>query len=339
MGRATMCNNNDTDNETALENPIKVRFTGLARQKLGGWALDFEGMHAYTRANERQKTQLVIKTVEEAEEVAGFMNKVIDEGGEHGRTWVNGSVDKAGQRVQREVVNAMAERGFEVINMTDVYGLRFEPREEIEHPVEAGDKVRDNMSEETGTVDRVEDGIAYVNFDGRTGATAVDSILGEDGLWELVDEDDDEEPRTDGGTHEATDAEVREAIEAAEERRGTLVTDGGTTDDAPDVSTERYNEALRALRETDGVREAELAMGYGDQPIYMRVVMEGESTEPLVIGTGHPHVLMEHNLTIGSATMEDGHLRVALSFLDVKHYNRTHSVSAFDVARKERRNE
>ena len=206
-----MCNSNP-DNGTALNNPIKVRWTGVARDRLGGWALDFanadedNGMEHYVNADSRQKTNVVIETVEEAEAVAGFMNKVIGEGGNYGRTWVNGSVDKAGQRVRREIVDAMAERGFEVSNLTSVYGLRFEEREEPDVTVEEGDTVIDKAHDKTGNVTGVDGTTVHVEFtNGVTSATTVSGLLDESNPWDHVpaggedNEEDEERLMTDGG--------------------------------------------------------------------------------------------------------------------------------------------
>jgi hypothetical protein len=98
------CGATDAQDETKLETPIKVSWTGKARSKAWEHFVDFDA-ERYTlaaRTLERQKTNVVVNTVEEAEALVGG-------GGTAGRTWMNKAMDKAFQRVQAEVRDALSE--------------------------------------------------------------------------------------------------------------------------------------------------------------------------------------------------------------------------------------
>lgn len=121
------------EDETRLETPIKVQWTGYARSRIGEYAGDAvnssEWAHKVYRTLSRQKTNAVIHTVEEAEALAKEMNSYIDEHGPHGRTWVNASVHRVCQRVQQEIIDAMDERGYDVESRRNVVKFAFTKRE------------------------------------------------------------------------------------------------------------------------------------------------------------------------------------------------------------------
>lgn len=104
----------ELESETELDEPIKVRWTGYGRNRISEYNGDFstEKSDQFCRTVNRQKTNVVIKTVEEAEAVASELNSFIGETGQ--RVWMNGPMDKAFSRVQREIIEGMEERGYEV---------------------------------------------------------------------------------------------------------------------------------------------------------------------------------------------------------------------------------
>nr|WP_144064057.1 hypothetical protein [Haloferax volcanii] len=104
------CGATDAQDETELETPIKVSWTGKARSKAWGHFVDFDA-EPYTlaaRTLERQKTNVVVNTVEEAEALVGALDRYVG-GGTTGQTWMNKAMDKAFQRVQAEVRDALSE--------------------------------------------------------------------------------------------------------------------------------------------------------------------------------------------------------------------------------------
>lgn len=123
--------------QTELDNPIKIRWTGRARLRIKDVALDIgyngwddtvtDAHHARIYdALDRQKTNVVIETVEEAQALAGEMNGYRNESGRGGRVWVNGAIANACQRVQDEIVRGMEERGF-VARDLDRCDMSFDP--------------------------------------------------------------------------------------------------------------------------------------------------------------------------------------------------------------------
>lgn len=85
---------------------------GLVRpaRRRGGHFVDFDA-EPYTlaaRTLERQKTNVVVNTVEEAEALVGALDRYVG-GGTTGQTWMNKAMDKAFQRVQAEVRDALSE--------------------------------------------------------------------------------------------------------------------------------------------------------------------------------------------------------------------------------------
>ena len=120
---------NELDEQHKLEDPIKVRFTGRLRDRInertwdyagkkvdGEWVADPDGdpyeVSQY-RCFHRQKTNVVIKTVEEAYSFYNSMGHYASGAGREGITWMNGPMAKAAKRVRREVMDGMKERGYE----------------------------------------------------------------------------------------------------------------------------------------------------------------------------------------------------------------------------------
>lgn len=118
---------NDLDEQHELDNPIKVRFTGRLRGRINERTWDYAGKKiddewvadpngdpwevSQYRCFHRQKTNIVVKTVEEA-------YSFYDSMGHYARgdvTWMNGPMAKAAQRVMGEVREGMQERGYEFV--------------------------------------------------------------------------------------------------------------------------------------------------------------------------------------------------------------------------------
>ena len=97
-----------------LENPIKIRWTGYARGRISEYNSDFstERSEKFSKTVRRQKTNIVIKTVDEATAVYNELNEY-DSGQ---RVWMNRSMDKALNRVIKEIKVGMNKRGYEYKN-------------------------------------------------------------------------------------------------------------------------------------------------------------------------------------------------------------------------------
>jgi len=94
-----------------LETLIKIRWTGYARGRISEYNSDFstERSEKFSNTVSRQKTNVVIKTVDEA-------TAVYNELGEYSssqRTWMNRSMDIALHRVRDEIQLGMTKRGYE----------------------------------------------------------------------------------------------------------------------------------------------------------------------------------------------------------------------------------
>lgn len=106
----------DTESDSdELETPIKIRWAGEARMKINSHNLDFdsEKSERVTRTLDRQKTNAVIETVDEAEALANEMDRYRHDAGFEGRSWVNGAIASACDRIRGEIITAMGERGYE----------------------------------------------------------------------------------------------------------------------------------------------------------------------------------------------------------------------------------
>lgn len=119
----------DIDDSERLDEPVKVRWDGYARQRIYDYNLDFDDdgfedhfmrPSIYTRTMERLKTRVVVTTVREANCVRYELRNYGDE-----RTWVNSSIVKSLGRVARRLDEEMAERGYEPdFSESDQWGLR-----------------------------------------------------------------------------------------------------------------------------------------------------------------------------------------------------------------------
>ena len=101
--------------ETPLESPIKVRWTGYARDRIQCYNGDFstERSDLVQATLERQKTNVVIETVEEGEAVVRELDEY------HStlqRDWMNEAMDNALNRVQSEIVAELEQRGWFIEN-------------------------------------------------------------------------------------------------------------------------------------------------------------------------------------------------------------------------------
>lgn len=68
------------------------------------------------RAFGRQKTNVVMETVEEAQSVYAVLGRYANGAGRHGITWMNHAMQRSVRRVRREIREALAERGYETVN-------------------------------------------------------------------------------------------------------------------------------------------------------------------------------------------------------------------------------
>lgn len=104
--------------DTELEQPIKITWTGYARSRISEYVADYDPANhegsvmcpeRFGKAVNRQKTNLVVRTVEEAEAVrAELQGYDCDQ-----RTWMNGSQDSSLRLVEGKLDAAMEERGYE----------------------------------------------------------------------------------------------------------------------------------------------------------------------------------------------------------------------------------
>lgn len=110
-----------------LDEPIKIRFTGKFRRKLTEHALEFdaEPWELIESTLSRQKTNIVIKTEDEAESLISKLS-----GYENGRTWMNASMNKCATRVKTEIQSAL-----EMDNEDEKGGSETEHEEPSAQPV------------------------------------------------------------------------------------------------------------------------------------------------------------------------------------------------------------
>lgn len=127
--------------EPELETPIKISWSGYARGRIKGYNQDFDSEKSdrVVRTLDRQKTNVVIHTLAEAEALAEELNKYVNEAGDHGRTWVNGAIASACQRVQSEITTGVQNAGYVV----DRSGLSIDFREPAEDELTAADAAED----------------------------------------------------------------------------------------------------------------------------------------------------------------------------------------------------
>jgi hypothetical protein len=208
------------EDETELETPIKIRWTGYARNRICEYkqnATTERGDRAdcVIRTLSRQKTNAVIKTVEEADALANEMNGYINEAGPEGRIWVNGSIASACERVQSEVISGMKDLGY-VVDASGRSVNFSEPDDDAVTPEDVAEQIREHVREH-GAAEVTDRGMTWtvtdpegVQVSGRTvqvegGAftpgeyTEVKPADGEDS-----DEDEDGELMTDGGVDTIT---------------------------------------------------------------------------------------------------------------------------------------
>lgn len=108
----------DKDDSERLDEPIKIRWTGYARGRIheyngqyedDGWDGDVYLPSVFCLTMERQKTNVVVTTVLEANSIRyELMNY-----GSHQRTWMNSSMDKSLRLVGKKLDEAMRGRGYE----------------------------------------------------------------------------------------------------------------------------------------------------------------------------------------------------------------------------------
>jgi hypothetical protein len=108
----------DPDPEDESIDPIKVKWTGYARGRIseynGQYQEEEQGVLSpirFLKCVNRQKTNVVIETVEEASAV--YYELASYDSGQ--RTWMNGMMDKAIRRVRSEIRDEMEERGYEAV--------------------------------------------------------------------------------------------------------------------------------------------------------------------------------------------------------------------------------
>ncbi len=130
----------DREEQTELDDPIKVRWTGRLRARIqerqwdyvatkndeGEWVVAEEhygddadplkrcNALAY-RALTRQKTNVVMETVDEAQAVYRVVSYYTDGAGRHGITWMNGAMQSSARRVSREIRDGLEKRGYDTV--------------------------------------------------------------------------------------------------------------------------------------------------------------------------------------------------------------------------------
>lgn len=181
------------EEETELDSPIKVRFTGKLRRKLNERSVEYDGEEwdDIDRALSRQNTNVVVETVEEAENLISKLS-----GYESGRTWMTGSMNKCATRVRQEI-----ESGLENDEEKPIPDGGQENAEEVTNEFAEGEK----YSNEVGTVEiiDVEKSGRRIYFDDggyerRTHRDNLKEKLNNRGFTK-VEDDDEKEIMTDGG--------------------------------------------------------------------------------------------------------------------------------------------
>jgi len=106
----------ERDEQTPLDEPIKIRFTGRLRGRIterhGAYTSD-EANRSHTpravsvyRALTRQKTNVVLETVEESEAFVAEMHHYCDPS----ISWMNGAMVRCARRVRSEAKHELAGR-------------------------------------------------------------------------------------------------------------------------------------------------------------------------------------------------------------------------------------
>lgn len=216
-----------------LDEPIKIdwRSRTLARRKIHDRNLDLthERANLVAETFSREKSNVVIESVEEAEALASELNNFIGESGDSGRTWVNSSVDKSCQQRQSQIIEAMAERGFECRRKgaTTVEFYREESLLVDPSDVLPGDLVRLNNDSIYRVVSRPReerDGLftlRAIRHDGVSGVSLSSERVYLGDVVRHVDREDEEAIDQEAGDDEEPDdvseEKVIEAVERAEE--------------------------------------------------------------------------------------------------------------------------
>ena len=128
----------EKDESERFEEPIKIRWTGRARERIhhcnmdftdDGWEDHFFRPSIYSEVSGRLKTRLAILTVREAECIRYELRNYMDASS----AWVNSSIVDALGRVAQELDEAMAERGYEAdFSERDQWGRTFLGYEPVE---------------------------------------------------------------------------------------------------------------------------------------------------------------------------------------------------------------
>lgn len=107
----------EKDDSEQLDEPIKIWWTGYARGRITEYNGEYEeewsdsplNPELFVKACTRLKTQVVVCTVAEADALRYELTSY-DSGQ---RTWMNSSMDRALNRVARELTEEMEDRGYE----------------------------------------------------------------------------------------------------------------------------------------------------------------------------------------------------------------------------------
>jgi len=96
---------------TMFDIPIKIRWTGYARNRISEYNMDFstERSDLFINTVSRQKTNIVIKNVDEANAVYNELQEYHSSQ----RVWMNRSMDKVLKRVRYEIDTDMRKKGYE----------------------------------------------------------------------------------------------------------------------------------------------------------------------------------------------------------------------------------
>jgi hypothetical protein len=109
------------DNSRHFDEPIKVRWTGRARGRISEYNRSYSEENAdnsvlsperFCLAVNRQKTNIVIATVDEANAVHRELKSYHSDQ----RTWMNSSMDRAISRIKSEISEEMKKRGYEPVH-------------------------------------------------------------------------------------------------------------------------------------------------------------------------------------------------------------------------------
>lgn len=145
---------NEGTESSKLDEPIKVRFTGKFRTKLNERSMEYDGKawELINRTLNRQKTNVVIKTEEEAESLISKLS-----GYENGRTWMTGGMNKCATRVKTQI-----QTGLKMDDEDEKEETESEHEEPSAQPV-AADGGEDVHAELVGMVECSECGMNTLN--------------------------------------------------------------------------------------------------------------------------------------------------------------------------------